>query len=247
MAGYTDAEVICYVTMNPRTAGAGAHPPAARLRARGGRERPDDHAVRPGRHIPLLWTHLIPRRSRAARCTTCRTRCSPRSWRTRWASSSTRSGPGDRRDEDLREIAAAVAGRFDHYIARRDDGLRGRDGDEVPRIIARRCRSAVSPRMRFHVIPDEQQAVDAALQHGRAGRPRARVRRRADADVEADHPLQARWRHARRRRAAWKCPRSTPPSTSNWSRRWKAWCATNAACASSARKRLSLLAWAMPS
>ena len=27
----------------------------------------------------------------------------------------------------LREIAAAVAGRFDHYVVRRDDGLRGRD------------------------------------------------------------------------------------------------------------------------
>src|SRR6185295_10815775 len=47
------------------------------------------------------------------------------------------AGPGDRRDEDLRAIAAAVAGRFDHYICRRDDALRGRDGDEVPRIIAR--------------------------------------------------------------------------------------------------------------
>src|SRR3546814_51813 len=48
------------------------------------------------------------------------------------------AGPGDRRDEDLLAIAAAVAGKFDHYIARRDDALRGRDGDEVPRIIADR-------------------------------------------------------------------------------------------------------------
>src|SRR3546814_6439431 len=46
------------------------------------------------------------------------------------------AGPGDRRDEDLLAIAAAVAGKFDHYIARRDDALRGRDGDEVPRILA---------------------------------------------------------------------------------------------------------------
>ena len=42
------------------------------------------------------------------------------------------AGPGDRRDEDIRAIAQQVAGRFDHYICRRDDGLRGRGEDEVP-------------------------------------------------------------------------------------------------------------------
>ena len=31
------------------------------------------------------------------------------------------AGPGDRRDEDLREIAQVVAGKFDHYMVRRDD------------------------------------------------------------------------------------------------------------------------------
>ena len=35
------------------------------------------------------------------------------------------AGPGDRRDEDLRAISRAVAGRFDRYIVKRDDGLRG--------------------------------------------------------------------------------------------------------------------------
>ena len=44
------------------------------------------------------------------------------------------AGPGDRRDEDLVAIAQAVAGRFDHYICRRDDNLRERAPDEVPRI-----------------------------------------------------------------------------------------------------------------
>src|SRR3546814_8718633 len=43
------------------------------------------------------------------------------------------AGPGDRRDEDLLAIAAAVAGTFDHYIARRDDALPGRDGEERER------------------------------------------------------------------------------------------------------------------
>jgi cyanophycin synthetase len=42
------------------------------------------------------------------------------------------AGPGDRIDEDIRAIARRTAGRFDHYICRRDDQLRGRKPDEVP-------------------------------------------------------------------------------------------------------------------
>ena len=34
------------------------------------------------------------------------------------------SAPGDRRDEDIREIARIAAGHFDHYICRRDDSTR---------------------------------------------------------------------------------------------------------------------------
>ncbi len=79
------------------------------------------------------------------------------------------AGPGDRRDEDLVEIARAAAGKFDHYICRRDDGLRGRDGDEVPRIIASALRDAGVPDDRIEQIPDEQAAVDAALRMARAG------------------------------------------------------------------------------
>ena len=79
------------------------------------------------------------------------------------------AGPGDRRDEDLRDIAQAVAGRFDHYICRRDDGLRGRDGDEVPRILARALRDQGVPEDAISLIPDEQDAIDAALRMGRPG------------------------------------------------------------------------------
>ncbi len=79
------------------------------------------------------------------------------------------AGPGDRRDEDLVAIAQAVAGRFDHYICRRDDALRGRDGDEVPRIIARALAAAGVPDQAIEEIPDEQLAIDAALRMGRSG------------------------------------------------------------------------------
>ncbi len=79
------------------------------------------------------------------------------------------AAPGDRRDEDIEAIAHAVAGRFDHYVVKRDDNLRGRDGDEVPRIIARALEAAGIAVDAISVVPDEQQAVDAALHMGQTG------------------------------------------------------------------------------
>ncbi len=79
------------------------------------------------------------------------------------------AGPGDRRDEDLVAIAATVAGRFDHYVCRRDDGLRGRDGDEVPRILAKALQAKGVPITAISIIPDEYEAIDAALRMGQPG------------------------------------------------------------------------------
>src|SRR5215469_3707461 len=79
------------------------------------------------------------------------------------------AGPGDRRDEDLIAIARAVAGRFDHYICRRDDGLRERKPDEVPRIQAAALKAAGVPEAAIAVIPDEQEAINAALEMGQPG------------------------------------------------------------------------------
>jgi cyanophycin synthetase len=79
------------------------------------------------------------------------------------------AGPGDRRDEDLHAIAQAVAGKFDHYIARRDDALRGRAGDEVPRIISDALQGLGVAAEAISIIPDEQEAVDAALRMGQPG------------------------------------------------------------------------------
>ncbi|HMI37651.1 MAG TPA: Mur ligase family protein, partial [Steroidobacteraceae bacterium] len=79
------------------------------------------------------------------------------------------AGPGDRRDEDLIAIANAVAGQFDHYICRRDDSLRGRAPDEVPRIQAKALRAAGVPEQAISIIPDEQEAIAAALAMGHPG------------------------------------------------------------------------------
>jgi cyanophycin synthetase len=79
------------------------------------------------------------------------------------------AGPGDRRDEDLRAIAEAVAGRFDHYLCRRDDDLRNRAPDEVPRMQAATLMALGVPEAAISIIPDEQEAIDAALRMGQPG------------------------------------------------------------------------------
>src|SRR5512137_1553802 len=79
------------------------------------------------------------------------------------------AGPGDRRDEDLCAIADAVAGRFDHYICRRDDSLRERAPDEVPRLQAAQLRRRGVPESAISIIPDEQEAIEAALNMGQPG------------------------------------------------------------------------------
>lgn len=71
--------------------------------------------------------------------------------------------PGDRRDEDIVEAASIVAGHFDHYICRRDDGLRGRAPDEVPRILKDALLKNGVDEAAITVIEDEEKAVEGAL------------------------------------------------------------------------------------
>ncbi len=77
--------------------------------------------------------------------------------------------PGDRRDEDIEEVARIAAGHFDHYICRRDDNLRGRGDKEVPEIIARALRESGVDEQHIQIIPDEQEAIGAALRAARTG------------------------------------------------------------------------------
>jgi cyanophycin synthetase len=231
MSGYTDAKVICYVTMNPSHALVREH-----VRA-GGRACALEAGVNgsmitlydKGSHIPLLWTHLIPATLEGRALHNVQNamvaasmafslgikldaiRQGLRTFDTTFFQAPGRmnvynehpfkvlfdyghnahavavmadlagrldvtgrrivvlAGPGDRRDEDLVAIADAVAGRFDHYICRRDDSLRGRDGDEVPGILSRALLAAGVPESAISIIPEEQKAIDAALRMGRSG------------------------------------------------------------------------------
>jgi cyanophycin synthetase len=231
MSAYTDASVICYVTMNP------SHPLVREHIRAGGRACALEQGVNghmitlydKGSHIPLMWTHLIPATMEGRALHNVQNamiaaamafslgmkldaiRHGLRTFDTTFFQAPGRmnvysehpfkvvmdyghnahavgmmaelaqrldvsgrrivvlAGPGDRRDEDLRAIAEAVAGRFDHYICRRDDGLRGRDGDEVPLIMAKALLAAGVAEAAISRIPDEQQAVDAALKMGATG------------------------------------------------------------------------------
>jgi cyanophycin synthetase len=79
------------------------------------------------------------------------------------------AAPGDRRDEDIREIARHAAGVFDLYICRRDDSLRGRGPDEVPRMLREGLLAHGVPEGAITVIPSEAEALEAALRAARPG------------------------------------------------------------------------------
>jgi len=79
------------------------------------------------------------------------------------------AAPGDRRDEDIREIANIASGHFDHFICRCDDGRRGRGEDEVAVMLKNKLLEEGVAADRIDVVPDEQEAVTRALEMAESG------------------------------------------------------------------------------
>ncbi|MEN8375797.1 MAG: cyanophycin synthetase [Gemmatimonadota bacterium] len=79
------------------------------------------------------------------------------------------AAPGDRRDEDIREIGRIAAGRFDHYVCRRDDALRGRGPEEVPAMLREELLAAGVADEAVEIVPDEAAAVRHALELAQPG------------------------------------------------------------------------------
>ncbi len=79
------------------------------------------------------------------------------------------AAPGDRRDEDIREIAAVAAPHFDHFICRCDDNRRGRGDDEVAVMLKNKLLEDGIDADRIDVITDEQEATSKALQIAEPG------------------------------------------------------------------------------
>ena len=74
------------------------------------------------------------------------------------------AGPGDRRDQDLENIAKAAAGHFDLYICKADDNRRGRGHDEVPKILAAALKAEGVTEAQIYCIADEVSAIDKGLE-----------------------------------------------------------------------------------
>ena len=231
MADYTEAETLCYVTMNPGHLLVKQH-----IRAGGQafvlEEGMNGHMITiydTESHIPLLWTHLIPATIEGRAIHNVQNamfaaalaynlgvglediRHGLRTFDTtffqtpgrmniydehpfkvildyahnpaavqamcnlidRFAPEGKRimvlSAPGDRRDEDIREIAEISASHFDHFICRCDDNRRGRGKDEVAVMLKNKLLEEGVAADRIEVIPDEQEATTRALEIAETG------------------------------------------------------------------------------
>ncbi len=79
------------------------------------------------------------------------------------------AAPGDRRDEDIREIAHIASGHFDHFICRCDDNRRGRGVDEVAVMMKNKLLEDGVAADRIEIVPDEQEANTRALETAAPG------------------------------------------------------------------------------
>jgi len=79
------------------------------------------------------------------------------------------AAPGDRRDEDIRDIAEIASGHFDHFICRCDDNRRGRGQDEVAVMLKNKLLECGIEADHIDVVPDEQEATSKALEMAQVG------------------------------------------------------------------------------
>jgi len=78
--------------------------------------------------------------------------------------------PGDRRDEDIRELGRVAARVFDDLIVREDANPRGRRRGEIAQHVMEGIKAAAGSRVqRAEIIIDERPAIDAALSRARPG------------------------------------------------------------------------------
>jgi cyanophycin synthetase len=76
--------------------------------------------------------------------------------------------PGDRRDEDIREMGEIAGNAFDRIVIRAGNYLRGREASEIADLIQEGItRSEGEPQVR--VIPESREAIHHAIKNGRKG------------------------------------------------------------------------------
>jgi len=79
------------------------------------------------------------------------------------------SVPGDRRDEDIRNTAAACLPGFTHFICKSDNNTRGRGPDEVPKLLKQYFIELGVPDENITVFAEETPAITHALETANEG------------------------------------------------------------------------------
>jgi cyanophycin synthetase len=191
MADYTQADHLCYVTMNPAHSLVKEH-----IRA-GGRAMVLEQGISGdmitlydnGTHYQLLWTHLIPATMEgkathnvqnamfaAALAFGMGTSLEDIRHGLRTFDATIFQAPGRMNvfdelpfREDILAIARAAAGHYDHYICKADDNRRGRGEDEVPQMLRSQLLEEGVKEENIQVIPGEPTAVKISLEMAQEG------------------------------------------------------------------------------
>jgi cyanophycin synthetase len=78
------------------------------------------------------------------------------------------TGTGDRRDNDIRDLGRISAGMFDHIIIRQDKFLRGREANEIVKLLVEGIRET-DPEQSYEYIPKEVEALKHAFSIAKPG------------------------------------------------------------------------------
>lgn len=78
------------------------------------------------------------------------------------------TGTGDRRDSDIRQLGKISAEMFDHIIIRQDKFLRGRQADDIVKLLVEGIKE-VDPNQSYEYIPKEVDALKHALSLAKTG------------------------------------------------------------------------------
>jgi len=76
---------------------------------------------------------------------------------------------GDRQNREMQQAISYLAGHFDHFVCRRYPGLRGREPEEIPRLVERYLLEAGVPAEAIQLELDHRKAVGAALESAMPG------------------------------------------------------------------------------
>ncbi|HXB39922.1 MAG TPA: Mur ligase family protein, partial [Bacteroidia bacterium] len=78
------------------------------------------------------------------------------------------TGTGDRRDNDIRDLGRISAEMFDHIIIRQDKFLRGREAEEIVKLLVEGIYE-VNPKQSYEYIPKEVEALKHAFSIAKPG------------------------------------------------------------------------------